>query len=133
MAKEPPTTNPYTVDGIFVSGAAYQQVSDEFHPFHRHDVNALLHLFTTGVAIWGSVCLAVMYDLQYIVYGYAVLIIATTPSTTSMIHTAMLAAFMFVPQLSIDAVRLEFDNLYIAIAAIVGGYGQHHVQSHQGS
>lgn len=113
---------PFSIAGLLITKDAYKQISDEFHPFHRHDVNALLHFWTTGLGIWGAIMLALNYDLINIVYGYAAIIFLTTPFMTGVLHTAMVAAFLFVPQLSVEAVPLELDNLYISLIALVAGY-----------
>ena len=119
---KPSKASPFSIDGIFVSKTAYKKISDEFHPFHKNDANAMLHFWTTGLGIWGAVMLALNYDLAVVVQGYALLVALTTPFVTAALHTVMLAAFMYVPQLNVDAVPLELDNLYISIIAIVAGY-----------
>jgi hypothetical protein len=122
MGKAESKNSPFTFEGIFISKAAYRQISDEFHPFHRHDVNALLHFFTTGLGVWGAVMLALMYDQINVVYGYTAIIAMTTPFLTAALHTALIAAFVSIPQLQVDAVPLDYDNLYICLAAIAAGY-----------
>jgi len=116
-------SSPYSLSGIFVTKAAYKQVASEFHPFHRHDLNAFLHLWTTGLGVWGAVQLAMLYDCEYAVYAYVTIIALTCPLLTSTLHTMIIAAFITVPSLSYKAVPVEFDSLYICLAAIVLGYG----------
>jgi hypothetical protein len=115
--------SPYTLSGIFWTRAAYQQVSSEFHPYHRHDLNVFCHLWTTGLGIWGGIQLAMLYDLQYAVIAYAAIVAVTTPFWTALVHTAMVAAIALVPSMQVDALPLEMDNLYICLLAIVAGFG----------
>jgi hypothetical protein len=123
MSTKAASTSPYTLSGIFVSKSAYKQVSTEFHPFHRHDLNAFLHFWTTGLGIWGAVQLAMLYDLEKVVYAYAAIIALTCPLATAVLHTLVVAAFVTLPAFSHKAVPLEMDSLYICLAAIVLGYG----------
>ena len=123
MDRKDNTLSPYSLSGLVVTKSAYQQVSSEFHPFHRHDLNAFLHFWTTGLGIWGAIQLAVLYDCEYVVYAYATIIALTCPLLTSALHTIIIAAFISLPSLSYEAVPLPMDSLYICIAAIVLGYG----------
>jgi Phospholipid methyltransferase len=117
---------PLSFDGLFWSKTAYKKIADDFHPFHRHDVNALLHFWTTGLGIWGAVALAKHFDLSMIVHGYTLLVLLTTPFHTAAIHTAIIGLFLFAPIFSLDTVSsmlpYHVDNLYISIAAIALGY-----------
>lgn len=80
-------------DEINSSGGfpTYAVIAKEFHPFHRHDLNVLLHFFTTSLGVWGGLQLAVHCfpsNGPYGVYVYAALIGLTTPWLTSVLHTA---------------------------------------------
>ena len=116
--------NPLSLDGIFISKTAYKKISDEFHPFHKHDVNAMLHFWTTGLGIWGAVMLARHYDLTIVVQAYVALVALTTPLITAVLHTVIVAAFFFVPQLQASSLPLpiELNDLHISLIAIVVGY-----------
>lgn len=115
--------SPYSLSGIFLSLAAYKQVSSEFHPYHKHDLNVLVHLFTTGLGIWGTIQLALLYGLDYAVVAYAFIIALTTPFWTAFIHAAIVSAMATVPALQVDALPLEINNVYICLLAIAVGYG----------
>lgn len=115
-------SSPLSFDGIFVSKSAYKKISDEFHPFHKHDINAMLHFWTTALGVWGAVMLALHYDQLIVVQAYAVLVALTTPVITTVIHTTIIGAFVYLPQLHVNALPFEMDNLYICIIAIAAGY-----------
>lgn len=115
--------SPYTLSGIFWSKTAYKRVSSEFHPYHRHDLNCFVHLWTTGLGIWGGIQLAMLYNFEYAVIAYAVIIALTTPFWTAVIHTAMVAAMALVPALQVGALPLEMDNVFFCILVIATGYG----------
>lgn len=115
--------SPFSMWGIFVSKEAYDHVAAEFHPFHKHDLNVFCHLLTTGLGVWGAFQLAIAYDLQVIIYAYAVLIAMTTPFLTFALHTGFVAAVLHLPQLQVEAVPLELDPRVISVTAIVLGYG----------
>ena len=114
---------PYTLEGVFWTKSAYRQVSAEFHPYHRHDLNAFVHLFTTGLGIWGAIQLAKLHGFESIVAAYSVIIALTTPFLTAVVHTALVAAIAMVPSLQVDAVPLEMNGVYICLLAIAAGYG----------
>ncbi|KAI2500571.1 phospholipid methyltransferase [Fragilaria crotonensis] len=116
--------NPLSLDGLFISKTAYKKISDEFHPFHKHDVNAMLHFWTTGLGIWGAVMLARHYDLAIVVQAYVVLVALTTPLITAVLHTVIVGAFFYVPQLQASALSLpiEMNDLHVSLIAIVLGY-----------
>ena len=123
MGRKTTVKSPNTLPGIFRSKDAYKQVSSEFHPYHRHDLNVFCHLWTTGLGIWGGIQLAMMYQLQYAVVAYAAIIALTTPFWTAAIHTGMVAAMTLVPTLQVDAVPVEMNDFYICLMAIAAGYG----------
>mmetsp|Transcript_15134 Transcript_15134/g.23026 ORF Transcript_15134/g.23026 Transcript_15134/m.23026 type:complete len:604 (+) Transcript_15134:215-2026(+) len=112
------TKSPYSLTGIFLTKDAYKQVGDEFHPYHQHDLNALLHLLTTGVGMWGAVQLAVLYNCEHIVWAYSTLVCLTVPLLTGVIHTAAVLAMAMNP-ITVAGV----GGLYACIGAIVAGYG----------
>lgn len=116
-------SSPYTLSGIFVSLEAYKQVSSEFHPYHKNDLNVLVHLFTTCLGIWGAVQLAMMYHFEYVLVAYAFIIALTTPFWTALIHFACVSAMVTIPALQVDAIPLELDNVHICLLAIAVGYG----------
>ena len=115
--------SPYTLSGIFWSKTAYERVSSEFHPYHRHDLNCFAHLWTTGLGIWAGIQWAMLYNFEYAVIAYAVVIALTTPFWTAVIHTAMVTAMALVPALQVSALHLEMDNAYFCLLAIAAGYG----------
>lgn len=149
-AKTPTTSNaistkamPFGVSDLFVTKKTYQHVSDDFHLFHQHDFNCLIHYFTTTLGVWGAMHLimnmASVPDFgMYAVYAYMILIGLTTPVVTAVIHTAMLygclqvtpsdvLTFMtakFGSQLPIFGVaNWTVESWHIVIAAIILGYG----------
>jgi hypothetical protein len=128
----PPSLSP---TALFWTKESYACVAREFHPFHQHDLNVALHLFTTGLGIWGTVQLAVESDVAKsiagsistytnVVYAYMALIALTTPLRTALLHTvAVLGMLRFtVADMSV-LIGIEIEPLYICIAAIVLGYG----------
>ena len=81
---------------IFWTKKAYEHVASEFHPFHKHDLNVLAHVFTTGLGVWGAIQLAVTLDAQVAVFIYAAIIAATTPAVTAILHSAFVYGCMAV-------------------------------------
>jgi len=115
--------SPYTLSGIFLSLKAYEQVSSEFHPYHKHHLNVLVHLFTTGLGVWGAIQLAKLFGFEYAVAAYAFIIALTSPFCTALIHTALVAAMATIPALQVDAVPLKMNAIYVCLLAIAIGYG----------
>jgi Phospholipid methyltransferase len=84
----------FSLSSIFVTKHSYNVVASQFHPYHKHDVNVMLHLFTTGLGLWGAFQMAAAYDLELAVYFYAAVIALTTPFWTAALHTAFVATCM---------------------------------------
>ena len=96
------------LSSIFWTKNAYKHVASEFHPFHKHDLNALLHVFTTGLGVWGAIQMAVALDQVVAVYVYAVIIALTTPFMPAALHTVFAYACLQVP---IESIPLDLDPL----------------------
>ena len=115
-----------SLDSIFFSKSAYKKISDEFHPFHKHDVNAMLHFLTTGLGVWGAVMLALNNNLLVAVQAYVIFVAITTPFLTAVFHTVFIGVIVYVPQLHASSLQLplemELSGLHISIIAIVIGY-----------
>lgn len=115
------------LSSLFWSKAAYKQVSSEFHPFHRHDLNVLVHLWTTGLGVWGGIQLAVGTGYVSAVYVYAALVVLTTPWLTAVLHSAFVYACLQLaaPTLTVQLVgrTLDFEPSHVALLAIAVGYG----------
>ena len=117
--KHEQSESPYSLHGIFWTKAAYHQVASEFHPFHRHDLNVFLHLWTTGLGLWGAVQLALAYELPVAVYAYMAVAATTCPLLISVLHTVLIYGMMAVPL----PVILDLDPVYVCGLAIALGYG----------
>lgn len=124
--KDKPSTgvSVWTPSAIFVSKAAYKHVAEEFHPYHRHDLNVFLHVLTTGLGIWGALQLAAtVFGQIYAVFAYAVLIGLTTPLLTSVLHTAFVYACLRVPVEAMTVAGTELSPMIVCGLAIAAGYG----------
>lgn len=110
----------FTLSSIFWTKNAYKHVASEFHPFHKHDLNALLHVFTTGLGVWGAIQMAVALDQVVAVYVYAVIIALTTPFMPAALHTVFAYACLQVP---IESIPLDLDPLKLCGLAIAVGFG----------
>lgn len=120
MATKEVNENPYSLRSIFVTKAAYQQVSSEFHPFHKHDLNVFLHFWTTGLGLWGAVQMAMVLEQPAIVYFYMGLTAVTCPVVTAVLHTAILYAMMKTPLPLVFGLE---NPIYLCLLAIALGYG----------
>jgi hypothetical protein len=105
---------PNLISSLFVSKGAYKRIADDFHPYHRHDLNVFLHLLTTTLGVWGAIQLAMVYSMDYLVVVYAAFIFLTTPLLTGLIHTVAVAAMVLLTPTS---------SVSIAVSTIVAGYG----------
>ena len=129
---KPNTTNYFSPSSIFWTKDSYKAVASQFHPFHKHDVNVLLHGFTTGLGVWGAFQLAATYDMEIAVYVYAAVIGFTTPLLwTAILHTAFVAACMSIPVSSVISLLADvgvpdmaLDHpAKVCVSAIILGYG----------
>lgn len=113
--------SPLTLTSIFWTKNAYQQVASEFHPFHKHDFNVFLHLWTTGLGLWGAVQLVISLDQMStsILYIYMALTAITCPLTTAILHTALIYGFTLIPPPSV----FDMEPIYVCLLAIAVGYG----------
>ncbi len=83
---------------IFGSKTSYHHFAHSFHQYHKHDLNALSHLFTSGLGFWGAIQLALLVtEGEALVWAYAGLILATTPLVTGILHTAFVYGCLQVP------------------------------------
>jgi hypothetical protein len=88
---------------IFWTKSSYHHFANSFHPYHKHDLNALTHVFTSGLGFWGAIQLVLLLVGEsssssspsipseaalWIVWAYAAIIAATTPLVTAAFHTA---------------------------------------------
>jgi Phospholipid methyltransferase len=120
----------FSLSSIFWNKKSYQHVASEFHPYHKHDLNVLLHVFTTGLGVWGAIQLAVTLDCIEAVYVYAAVIALTTPFVTAALHTAFVYGCL---QLPISALATALgsiivgtsldDPMKLCLAVIAAGYG----------
>ena len=110
---------PHTLRSVFWTKSSYAHFARSFHPYHKHDLNALAHVFTTGLGVWGTVQLAgVVLDPELAaisVWAYAAIVAATTPVVTAFFHTAFVYGCL---RISIeDAAKL----CSIPLEAVPGG------------
>lgn len=110
----------FSLPSIFLTQKAYKYVASEFHPYHKHDLNVLLHLFTTGLGVWGAIQMAVALDQLVVVYVYGAIIALTTPFWPAALHSAFVYGCL---QVSTDIVPLDMASLKICALAIVTGFG----------
>jgi hypothetical protein len=120
----------WTVSSIVWTKKSYQHVASQFHPFHKHDINVLLHVFTTGLGVWGAIQLAISSDCLPAVYLYAAIIALTTPILTAVLHTAFVYACLQVPLSSLAAWGSVIivgtplnDPIKLSLAVMATGYG----------
>jgi len=107
---------------LFWTKESYHHVAKEFHPFHKHDLNCLVHLVTTGLGVWGAIQLALQLDQINAVYAYAVLIAQTTPIVTAALHTAFVFGCLQVPVTALDILDFELTEMMVCGLAIVVGF-----------
>mmetsp|Transcript_58075 Transcript_58075/g.141951 ORF Transcript_58075/g.141951 Transcript_58075/m.141951 type:complete len:618 (-) Transcript_58075:248-2101(-) len=117
---------------IFWTKKTYDHVASEFHPFHKHDLNVLAHVFTTGLGVWGAIQLAVTLDAQVAVYIYAAIIAVTTPAVTAILHSTFVYgciavsvsdAQQLMPSTITGETALLADPIKFCALAIALGYG----------
>ncbi|CAB9499305.1 Inherit from NOG: Phospholipid methyltransferase [Seminavis robusta] len=119
-AKAEDAPQSYDLSSIFWTKAAYHDVAADFHKFHKHDLNVFLHLWTTGLGLWGAVQLAMILEQPIAVYVYIAVTGVTCPLVISVLHTAMLYGMMHTP---LPAVMDNLDPMYVCGLAIALGYG----------
>lgn len=110
---------------VFVTKEAYQHVADEFHPFHKHDLNVAVHLLTSGLGVWGAIQLAMVFNYIPIVYAYAIIIAMTTPlMTPAAVHTVFVYGCMMIdPSMLASSVGITtVEPWIICLAAIALGF-----------
>lgn len=130
-------TKPVPVDlwhpaSIFWSKKTYEHVASQFHPFHKHDLNALFHVFTTGLGVWGAIQLAVSLHAESAVYVYAAVIALTSPALTAALHSAFVYGCLavsvtdmqsFVPTCFVEEGAFFNSPLTFCTLAVALGYG----------
>ena len=121
---EEETHIPFDLSSIFWRKATYHGISDQFHPFHKHDMNVFCHVITTGVGVWGALQLVnTIGELPFVVYAYAALIFFTTPLVTAVLHTAFIYGCLLVPVTAMQVFEYELSPLQVCGLAIALGYG----------
>jgi Phospholipid methyltransferase len=110
---------PVSLSSIFWTKASYHDVAAEFHRFHKHDLNVFLHLWTTGLGLWGAVQLAMGLNQPMAVYVYMLVTGLTCPLAISACHTALIYGMLVTP---IPAV-LGLSPMQVCGLAIALGYG----------
>jgi len=110
----------FSLSSIFWTKQAYRSVAAEFHPFHKHDLNALLHVATTGLGVWGAIQMAVSFDFVVAVYIYTGIITLTTPLLPAVFHFLFVYACLLVP---IETLPLDWSPLSLSLLAIAAGFG----------
>jgi uncharacterized MnhB-related membrane protein len=135
---------PCTFSDLFLGKKTYQYVATDFHQFHKHDMNCLIHFFTTTLGVWGAMQLLLSLDSleskilvdslgTFFVYAYVLLVALTTPVVTAFLHTAL----MYACSLFTASDALAFMNSHFGLAipsnyqsfqavgllAVIVGYG----------
>ena len=109
---------PMDINSLLISKKSYRVIADEFHFFHSHDLNVLLHLITTSLGLWGTLQTLLLYagDQGLIwIAVYGALVFLTVPLSTGLLHSVVLAALTF-------ATPGADTNQYLTVGAIVAGY-----------
>jgi len=87
----------HDLKSIFWSKKCYNHFAQHFHPWHKHDLNSLFHLFTTGFGVYGFIQFLLINDGISFVYFYAGVIAATTPVVTAFFHTIFIYGCVLLP------------------------------------
>lgn len=118
------TPIPLSFSSIFLSKETYKRIAADFHPYHKHDLNAFLHLFTTGLGMWGAFQLAVVLkNNAYVVVAYATLMALTTPFWTAVLHTAFVYGCLHIPVAEMVMAGKTISPMNVCLLAITCGYG----------
>ena len=120
MSKDADISSLFSLSSIFWTKKSYEHVASQFRPFHKHDLNVLMHVFTTGLGVWGAIQLALQFDLLAAVYVYAGVIAMTTPILTSVLHSAFVYGCLQIP---LSVIPLSLDPLILSLLTIATGYG----------
>jgi Phospholipid methyltransferase len=135
---------PFGFTNLFWDKTTYEYVANDFHMFHQHDLNCLIHFFTTTLGVWGA--MQIILELTqhshsidhlgiYVVGAYAMLIAFTTPMITAVLHTALIYACFRIHTLDVSAwittaaygdvlpSNMALPSWFIAGLAVVAGYG----------
>lgn len=91
------TSSPITFRSLFWTKEAYRHVASEFYPCHSKDLNLILHILGAGVQMWGAVQLLFLFNLQAIVYTFAIYVGLTCPVATSLLHSLLFCGFITTP------------------------------------
>ena len=117
----------HDLKSIFYNKSSYNHFAQSFHPFHKHDLNCLSHVVTTGLGVWGAIQMAVEFNAISIIYAYAVVIALTTPVVTALFHTAFVYGCLLLPIMDVmSAVTVESipgGTLGVCFFTIIAGYG----------
>lgn len=123
----------HSTKSIFWTKSSYHHFAQIFHRYHKHDLNALAHVLTTGLGVWGAIqmTMVVLNPQQGIiaVYAYACLIASTTPVVTAFFHTGFVCTCLQYPVFDlVESIQLPVDMIPGGIVgvcslAIAAGYG----------
>ena len=86
-----------TLHSLFWTKEAYRHVAREFYPCHSKDLNLILHILGSGIQMWGAVQLLFHFNLQFIVYSFALYVGLTCPLATGLLHTLLFYGFINTP------------------------------------
>jgi hypothetical protein len=122
----------WSLSSIVWTKQSYHHVASQFHPYHKHDLNVVLHVLTTGLGVWGAIQLATVLDFVEAVYLYGAVIALTTPLPVAMLHTAFVYGCLQVPVTTllqstatssiIVGTRLDVP-MNLCLAVMASGYG----------
>jgi len=108
----------HNLASIFLTKSSYHHFACSFHPYHKHDINAFIHVLTTGLGVWGAIQLVIACLDEAIAFwmilSYATIIAATTPLVTAVFHTVFVHGCL---QVSI----VDVVEQYIPLESIPGG------------
>jgi hypothetical protein len=108
---------PLAMSDLFWTKESYRYIAQEFHSFHRNDLNVLMHLFTTTLGVWGAIQTVLgnwssASSGLYAVYIYALAVILTCPIPTGILHTVLIAVLINIPS----------PSLSFSLVAVISGY-----------
>lgn len=116
----------HDLKSIFWNKSSYNHFAESFHPFHKHDLNALFHVFTTGLGVFGAIRMAISLNVIHIVYVYAAVIAITTPVVTAVFHSAFVYGCLLLPITDVISTEnienISGGSLTICFLIIIAGY-----------
>lgn len=103
--------------------SSYEYFAQSFYLIYKHDLNALGHVFTTGLGLWGAIQMAVKLDAISVIYIYAAAIALMTPYKTAILQSAFVYSCLQFPVTEIVSQKNIYGgSLTICIFSIAAGF-----------